>query len=55
MSPYAVQKLKNGKVKVTGPSGVHAKATTPTKAKRQLNLLRGIERGWTPSGAPAKK
>lgn len=50
MSPYAMTKLKSGKVRVSGPSGVHAKATTPTKAKRQLRLLQGIEHGWTPTG-----
>jgi len=24
-------------------------------AKRALNLLRGVEHGWTPTGAPARK
>lgn len=41
--PYEMHKLKSGKVSVSGPSGVHAKATTATKAERQMRLLRGIE------------
>lgn len=24
-------------------------------AKRALNLLRGVEHGWTPTGAPARR
>ena len=44
--PYETRKLKSGKVRVSGPSGVHAKATTPVKAKRQLSLLRAVEHGW---------
>jgi hypothetical protein len=41
--PYNKTKLKGGKVRVTSPSGVRAKATTPAKADAQLRLLRGIE------------
>ena len=41
--PYTETKLKSGKVRVTGPSGVHAKATSKTKADAQVRLLRGIE------------
>jgi hypothetical protein len=52
--PYHETKLKGGKVKVTSPHGVKAKATTPAKAKRQMNLLRGVEHGWKPTGAPAR-
>ena len=55
MAPYQVSKLKSGKVKVTGPSGTHAKSTSMKKAKAQIRLLQGVERGWTPTGAPAKK
>ena len=55
MSPYSVTKLRSGKVKVTGPSGVHSKGTSMKKAKAQLRLLHGVEAGWTPTGAPAKK
>jgi hypothetical protein len=53
--PYKVKKLKGGKVRVSGPSGVHAKGTTPAKAKRQLNLLRAVEHSdWRPTGKPAR-
>lgn len=55
MSPYSITKLRSGKVKVEGLSGVHAKATTMKKAKAQMRLLHGIEEGWQPTGAPAKK
>lgn len=54
--PYKATKLKNGKVRVSSPNGVKAKATTPANAKRQMNLLRGIEMGdWKPTGKKAKK
>jgi len=42
---------------VTGPGGkVHAKAATPTNAKRQLRLLRAIEHNpdFKPTGKPAQ-
>lgn len=29
-------------------------ATSIPKAKRAINLLRGVEHGWTPTGAPAR-
>ena len=32
-----------------------AKKTTRAKAQAQLNLLRGIEHGWKPTGKPARK
>lgn len=41
--PYTETKLKSGKVKVTGPSGVHAKGTSKANADAQVRLLRGIE------------
>ena len=55
--PYTKRKLKSGKVRVTGPSGVHAKASTPAKAKAQVNLLQALEHnpGWKPTGKPARK
>jgi len=31
-----------------------AKRTTKRKAQSQLNLLRGIEHGWRPTGKPAR-
>ncbi len=36
--------------RVSGPSGVHAKSTSKRKAKAQVMLLRGVERGWKPTG-----
>ncbi len=42
--PYKITRLKNGKFRVTGPSGrVFAKATTLKKAKAQVRLLHGLE------------
>jgi hypothetical protein len=46
--PYKITPNK-GNYKVTSPSGVRAKGTTKTKARRQVNLLEGIEHGWKPS------
>ena len=53
--PYTTRKLKRGKVRVYGPSGVHAKASTPENAAAQLRLLRGIEHGWRPTGKKARQ
>lgn len=54
--PYTTKKLKGGKVRVSGPSGVHAKATTPAKAARQVRLLQAVEHDdWRPTGKPARK
>lgn len=55
--PYGTRKVKGGRVKVVNKKtgAVHAKATTPAKAQAQMNLLRGVEHGWEPTGAPAKK
>lgn len=52
--PVKMTRLGGGKVRVSTPGGVKAKATTPTKAKRQANLLRGVEHGWKPTGKPAR-
>lgn len=41
--PYTMTKLKGGKVRVSSPHGVKAKATTPEKAAAQERLLRAIE------------
>ena len=42
-------------MQVKTPGGVKAKGTTPAKAKRQANLLRGIEHGFKPTGKKAKR
>jgi hypothetical protein len=47
-------KVKGGKVRVSTPHGVKAKATTPAKAERQKHLLNAVEHGWKPTGAPAR-
>ena len=46
--PVRVRKLKNGRVRVSTPSGIKAKATTPARARRQARLLRAVEHGWKP-------
>jgi len=46
--PVTIRKT-NG-YRVSTPGGVKAKHTTKAKAKRQANLLRGIEHGWKPTG-----
>ncbi len=51
-----IKKGKNkGRVRVSTPGGVKAKATTPAKAKRQERLLNAVEHGFKPTGKPAKK
>ena len=52
--PVKVSKT-NGSYKVTHGGKTSAKHTTKAKAKRQANLLRGVERGWHPTGKPARK
>jgi hypothetical protein len=51
--PYTMTKTDG--FRVTSPHGVKAKNTTAAKARRQMNLLRGVEHGWRPTGAPARK
>lgn len=46
---------KTNGYRVTHGGKVSAKSTTAIKAKRQANLLRGIEHGWKPTGKPARK
>lgn len=48
--PVHTRKLKGGKVRVSTPGGVKAKATTPAKTKRQARLLNAVEHGWKPTG-----
>jgi len=33
---------------------VTARKTSKKRAQSQLNLLRGVEHGWKPTGAPAR-
>jgi hypothetical protein len=53
--PVKTRRLHSGKVRVSTPRGVKAKATTPAKAAAQKRLLNAIEHGWKPSGKSAKK
>jgi hypothetical protein len=56
--PYKITPSKSpskGKFKVTSPSGVRAKGTTAMKARRQVNLLNAIDRGWKPTKAGQTK
>jgi hypothetical protein len=48
--PVKTRKLKSGKVRVSTPGGVKAKAATPAKAKAQKRLLLAVEHGWKPTG-----
>jgi len=49
-----VKKEKVDGWRVSTPGGVKAKSTTEAKAQRQANLLRAVEHGWKPTGAPAR-
>ena len=51
--PVSIKKADGG-YRVSTPHGVHAKHATKTNAKRQRNLLNGVEHGWKPTGAPAR-
>ena len=53
--PVTKRKLKSGKVRVSTPSGVKAKATTPAKAAAQERLLNAVEHGWKPTGKKKSK
>ena len=51
--PVKIKKVDG--YRVSTPSGVKAKSTTKTKARRQANLLRAVEHGWKPTGKSARK
>jgi hypothetical protein len=51
--PYTKRKVDG--YQVASPHGIKAKHTTSAKAERQMNLLRAVEHGWKPTGAPARK
>jgi len=46
--PVKLQKVKGG-VRVSTPNMVHAKHTTPEKAKAQARLLNAIDHGFRPT------
>lgn len=47
--PVKTTKLPSGKVRVSTPNMVHAKATTPAKAAAQKRLLNAVKHGWKPT------
>lgn len=49
--PYTKTTLPSGKIRVTSPHGVRAKATSKQKADAQIRLLNAIERDptWRPT------
>ena len=50
--PVKIRKIDG--YRVTHGGKVSAKDTSKTKARRQANLLRGIEHGWKPTGKKAR-
>lgn len=53
--PYHIESVNGSyRVKNAETGRVAAKHTTKQKAERQERLLRGIEHGFKPSGAPRK-
>lgn len=53
--PVKERKVGKNRYRVSTPGAVKAKGTTKAKARRQRNLLRGVERGWRPTGKKARK
>ena len=51
--PVKLRNIGGGKVRVSTPNGVKAKATTRKKAERQRNLLNAIEHD--PNFVPRKR
>lgn len=54
--PYAIRE-DDGKFVVYNKDTGDVKGThdSKIKAQRQVNLLRAVEEGWEPTGAPARK
>jgi hypothetical protein len=54
--PYAIRKRgKKWAVVNTETGKVKGTHDSKSKAQKQINLLRGVEHGWHPTGAPARK
>jgi hypothetical protein len=57
--PYKKRKITSGKnkgkVRISGPGGVHSKATTPENGEKQMRLLRAIDHGFVPKKSKASK
>jgi len=54
--PYAIRKVGT-KFKVINTATKKVKGTHASRiaAQRQMNLLRGVEHGWRPTGRKARK
>ena len=52
--PVKIRKV-GSKYQVSTPGGVKSKGTTKAKAESQARLLRGVDRGWKPTGKKKKK
>lgn len=53
--PYAIRKRGKKFVVINEDTGdVKGRHSTEGKAQRQVNLLRGIEHGWKPTGKQAR-
>jgi hypothetical protein len=46
---------RGSRYRVSHGGTVSARATTKRKARRQANLLRGLEHGWHPTGRRARR
>ena len=54
--PYAIEKRGSKFVVVNKETGdVKGRHATKEKAQSQMNLLQGIEHGWKPTGARARR
>ena len=54
--PYEIEKRGDKWVVLnTETKDVKGRHDSEIKARRQINLLRGIEAGWTPTGAKARE
>jgi hypothetical protein len=53
-NPVRVRRLASGRYRVKSKGRVKAAATTHLRAMRQASLLRGVKRGWKPTGQPAR-
>ena len=53
--PVRIARTSKGGYRVSTPGGTKSKGTTRAKAQRQANLLRGVDHGWKPTGAKARK
>lgn len=46
--PVKIKKVKGG-YRVSTPSGVKARNTTKSKAKKQARLINAVKHGWKPT------